>query len=163
MTSIKFFLASLLFVVLVAAGCSQSNSPSRVSGKITYKGQPVPSGTVSFYRTGEEQSGAYSFPLKSDGTYEGAGLLPEEMLVTVETESANTKRPTPKYGAPGGKGNNPMAEYDKMMQEKGFKPAAPTDAGQYVPIPKKYAEKKSSPLRAPLKRGKNVLNFDLMD
>lgn len=163
MTSIKFTIVSFLLSAFVVAGCSQSQTPSSISGKVTYKGQPVPSGTISFHRSGEDQSGVYPFPLKSDGTYEGAGMLAEEMIVTVETESANPKRQTDTYKRPGMKGDNPMAEYDKMMREKGFKTATPTDANLYVLIPKKYADKKSTPLRAPLKRGKNVLNFDLTD
>jgi hypothetical protein len=163
MTSINRLFVSLLLFLVVVSGCGKSQTPSTVSGKVTYKGQPVPSGTISFHRTGEEQSGAYSFPLKSDGTYEGAGLVAEEMIVTIETESANPKRSMPAYNVRGGGGKNPMADYDKTMKERGFKAAASADPSQYVPIPTKYANRKTSPLKAPLTRGKNPLNFDLTD
>ena len=163
MTRVHRKVVWLLLLLVVVFGCSsQTKTNTSVSGKVTYKGQPVPSGTVSFHRTGEEQSGAYGFPLKSDGTYEGSGMLPEEMVVTIETESANPKVTTPSYTR-NKNDKNPMAEYDKMMREKGFKAATPTDASMYVPIPKNYAEKNTSPLKVTLTRGSNTQNFDLTD
>jgi hypothetical protein len=160
MTSTRRFLLTLPLFLVFALGCSHSKTPSKVFGKITYKGQPVPAGTVAFHRLGEEQSGSFSFPLKSDGTYSGSCTLAEEMIVTVSTESAK-KRATPTYSR-GPKGQDPQTMMREKMKERGHIPEE-TDTGQYVPIPPKYADKTKSPLRVTLKKGENELNFDLTD
>lgn len=164
MTSPYRVAAALLFVPVLVAGCTSSHqSGSTVSGKVTYKGQPVTSGTITFHRTAAEQAGAYPYPLKSDGTYEGAGLVAEEMIVTIETESANPKQKTPKYNPKAGAKEDPTAQYDKMMREKGFNASNPPDPSLYVPIPKKYADKKTSPLKTTITKGRNSKDFDLQD
>jgi hypothetical protein len=160
MISTRWFLLTLPLFLVFALGCSHSKTPSKVFGKVTYKGQPVTAGTVAFHRLGEEQSGSFSFPLKSDGTYSGSCTLAEEMAVTIDTESANPKKVTPKYVQRGGK--DPSAAYMEKMKERGHVPAE-TDKGQYVKIPPKYADKTKSPLRVTLKKGENELNFDLTD
>jgi hypothetical protein len=161
----QVFLSLPLFFVVVF-GCGQSRTPSKVSGKVTYKGQTVSAGTISFHRQGKDQSGVYSYPLNSDGTYSGTDMPAEEMVVTVETESANpnqvkqTYAPPPMAGA--GKAMGPD-EYRKKMKEKGAPVEASGNSGPYVKIPKKYAEKETSPLKATLTKGKNEFNFDLTD
>jgi hypothetical protein len=35
-------------VLLLAAGCSSKPTPAQLSGKVTFKGQPVPAGYISF-------------------------------------------------------------------------------------------------------------------
>jgi hypothetical protein len=163
MNSIHRQLLAAPLVLLVVFGCGRtSQAPSSVSGRVTYKDKAIPSGTITFHRIGEEQAGVYPFPIK-DGAYEGNGLVAEELIVTVETESANPKQKTPEYKQPGGKGQNPMSQYDKMMEQKGIKPASAANADRYMPIPRDYADKKKSSLRATLTKGRNELNFDLKD
>jgi hypothetical protein len=150
-------------LLLAVIGCSNSKTPSGVSGKVTYKGEPVSAGTITFHRTGENQGGAYPFNLKSDGTYEGSGMPAEEMIVTIDTESANPDKPKQTYSQ-SGQGGSPSNEYEKMMREKvpEAAAAAKTD-GKYVKIPPQYADKAKSPLKVTLSKGKNPLNFDLKD
>lgn len=154
----------LPLALLLALGCSSnSQTPARVSGKVVYNGQPVSAGTISFHRIGAEQAGAYTFPLQADGAFSGTGMPAEEMVVTVETESANPKHVAPTYSQPGQKGgNSPTAEYDRMMREKGNAPIA-GNPGEYVKIPQQYGDKSTSPLRQPLKNGKNELTITLTD
>ncbi len=59
-----WWLSSVMFV-LVCTGCSQSNLVE-VTGKVTYKGEPVSSGTISFVAA--DKPAAYG-DLQSDGTY----------------------------------------------------------------------------------------------
>jgi hypothetical protein len=158
-TSRVFCSIPLLFAII---GCSNSKTPSGVSGKVTYKGEPVPGGTIAFHRTGENQGGSYPFSLKPDGTYEGTGMPAEEMIVTIDTESINPDKPKQTYSQPG-QGGSPSSNYEKMMRERVPEAAVKSDGGKYVKIPPQYADKAKSPLKVTLSKGKNPLNFDLKD
>src|SRR6266511_1068749 len=94
---------ALPLVLALAAGCvNNTNVPSKVSGKVTYKGQPVTAGNLGFY---PKEGGVYSIALNADGTYSQAGLPAGDMDVTVETESANPNKPqAPQYGGKMGAG-----------------------------------------------------------
>ncbi len=170
MTVPSRILLTLTLLVVPLLGCSsQSKTASIVSGKVTYKGQPVSGGTITFYPPpGEEivasgdskASGAYGFTLNDDGTFIGAGLPAQEMVVTVETESLNpNNKPKANYGK--GKGNSPD-EYRKQMMKRGAAPDV-VDTRKYVAIPKKYANKKTSPLKKTLTAGKNEFDVELTD
>ncbi len=51
-----------------------------------------------------------------------------------------------------------------MMKEKGAPvDAAGGDTGKYVAIPKKYADKTTSPIKKTLSSGNNNLDFELTD
>jgi hypothetical protein len=153
-----FSLLSLLLSLAFLFGCGSSKKESIVRGKVTYKGNPVTAGTVTFNRTGENKAGV-SFPLRSDGTYEGGGVPPEEMVITIETESANPNR-----AKASGQQEKYRGQYEEMMKKKGpGGPPAPEFSGTYVPIPKKYGDVATSPFKCTLTKGKNELDFDLKD
>jgi hypothetical protein len=164
MISARRFVLLLPLVLVIAFGCRHARTPSQVFGKVIYKGQLVTKGNIGFHRQGDNQ-GVYSFPIKSDGTYSGTDLPAEELIVTIETESANPKTSPQLYGPRGGKGKKEggPGEYQQKMKERGAVPEASGDTGQYVRIPKKYADKKTSPLKRTLTAGKNELDFDLED
>jgi hypothetical protein len=146
-----------LFLAAVS-GCSNT---AGVSGKVTYKGQPVPAGTVIF---NAPEGGIFTFHLLADGTYSGTELPPGEYVVTVDTEYLNPQaHKQVAYGKDSAAGN-PADEYMKKMKEAG---KIPEDAGSnketYVKIPAKYADKKSSPLKETLTTGRNQKDFELTD
>jgi len=60
-------------VTLALSGCGKSTGS--VSGKVTYKGEPLPSGTVTFVT----DAGVVSSPIAVDGTYS----IPKAPLGTV--------------------------------------------------------------------------------
>jgi hemoglobin len=55
-----------------------------VSGKVTYKGVPVPAGTIAFH---PKEGKAISAKLSEDGSYSADMVPPGEYAVTVETDS----------------------------------------------------------------------------
>jgi hypothetical protein len=146
-----------LFLAVVV-GCSSSANPGSVTGKVTYNGQLVPAGSVTFHiPTG----GLISDALR-DGKYSVHDLPTGEMVVTIETESAN---PDGKLQANYGgnkKGGDPN-DYMQKMKERGMIPQGSGNAGPYVKIPEKYSKKETSPLKAKVTRGSNEFNFDLTD
>lgn len=162
MTLPRWFVLLPPLFLAIASGCGHSKrDPSVASGKVTYKGQEVSAGTITFHPVSQQEGPGLGFPLTAEG-YTAVSLPAEEMVVTVDTESVNPNRPKPTYGQRGkkGAGNN---DYRQKMMEKGAVPQETGNAGSYVPIPKKYADKKTSPLRATLTAGKNDLPFELKD
>ncbi|MFL5242269.1 MAG: hypothetical protein ACJ8FY_09190 [Gemmataceae bacterium] len=151
-------LAVALFLV-VLPGCTKSATPAGVSGKVTYKGDPIPAGSITFHMP---DGGIFSYPIRN-GTYSGTDLPAGEMIVTIETESANKEgRPKATYGRGGGSGGG--EDYKARMQKMGKVPeTAEAGTGEYVKIPSKYGVKDKSPLRANLTKGKNTNDFDLTD
>jgi len=98
-----------------------------------------------------EAGGIYTCPIKPDGTYSTSQVTPGEMVVTIETESANKNRKTPKYG--GGK----VGMSSPMPEDR------PQPGGEYRKIPAKYADKKKSGLKVTLTTGPQKHDFDLKD
>jgi len=88
------FLALLVFAL---AGCSRPKGT--VTGKVSYNGEAVPSGTVAFYGKDDEVSSA---PIGPDGTYEATKVPLGEVKVTVTTP------PPPDPNAAERLKNNPM-------------------------------------------------------
>jgi hypothetical protein len=70
----------LVLLALALSGCGQRKG--KLTGKVSYKGEAVPVGTVAFYGTGDAVSSA---PIGPDGTYEATGVPLGEVKVTVNT------------------------------------------------------------------------------
>lgn len=155
--------ASLPLFLLVLSGCNTSTTPANVHGKITYKGEAVPAGSLAFHLP---EGGMFPYALLADGSYSGSDLPLGEYVVTVETESANPKGKSAKsydQKQKAREGGDPD-DYMKKMKERGQVPnESPGNAGPYVKIPAKYSDKKTSPLKANLVNGNNELNFELTD
>jgi hypothetical protein len=144
-------LVPLCLALVLAFGCSKKNpnAPSSVSGKVTYKGAPVPAGTITF---SSPKGAKYPSALAPDGTYTAVDLPSGDMGVTVETESVKGKKATGPLAAKMSKMMGPVPDYAKNAPK-----------GEYVKIPLKYADPKTSPLKTTLKDGKNDYSPDLTD
>jgi hypothetical protein len=180
----------LLFRIGVAAGlaaavigCSSSNSPGKVRGTISYKGQTVKAGTVYFMF---EQGGQYRSEIKPDGSYQFTDLPTGEAKVVVDTEPFNPDQKPQVYGQKAQQYAKGMAksmkEYDATAgrgehaggnaegEKKSSAPAAGLSkekkeelAKVYVKLPKKYTVESSTPLRYTVERGSQTKDFDLPD
>jgi hypothetical protein len=137
----------LPLVLVLACGCG--GRAAKLSGHVTYKGQPVGGGSVSFYpKTG----GGYSAIIAPDGTYTTTDLPPGEMAVAIETESAKGKEITEQTGGGGHKA--------PMSPRPGAGEGAPR-GGQYVKIPDKYKNQETSGLSVTLTSGPQTKDFPL--
>jgi hypothetical protein len=74
-----FLLCVVGAVLLSAAGCGESSTTETVSGTVTYRGAPLPNGSVTFFPTSGRP---VNVPRASDGAYT-AELEPGEYSVTV--------------------------------------------------------------------------------
>lgn len=92
-------LASLLVPLLLghlAAGCSAKKGT--VSGKVTYNGNPLTRGMVTFLPE-SGQGGAFSSPIKEDGTYMVSGVPAGKMKIAVVPARVQNKTAmTPQAG-----------------------------------------------------------------
>jgi hypothetical protein len=137
-------------VVAVLAGCS---GKGQVSGKVTYKGQPVPAGRVTFVcQSGDNRS--ISAAIK-DGRYTIADCPSGPVKISVETfpPAGAAKPDASPPGAPKG-------------ITAGFGPSANSESyasppGQYVQLPARFANPDKSDLSYTVTAGKQDHDLDL--
>jgi len=137
-------------LTLVAAGCGTSTGT--VSGKVTYKGNPVTGGNITFIPPPGHAT--VSVPINEDGTYTAEKVPTVNMKVCVETDSLRPNKgggggAAPKYSPPAGATAPP-----------GYL-SGPAKKGVYVQIPPKYAQPDSTDLSYTVKSGKQEFNAQL--
>lgn len=125
---------AVLLVPLIAAGCSSGPVKGEVRGKVTFKGQPVKEGRLTFLNpTGAGDAEAL---IGAGGAYEvQGGVVVGDYMVEI-TPLVHIVDTDP--------GKSPPAPVEKPAPD----------------IPMKYRQGKS-PLRATVKQGKNEIDFDM--
>jgi len=121
--------------LLAACGCSSSPDKGEVHGKITFKGNPVKEGRVTFLNPNE--GGASEAQINSDGAYAVAGGVALGEYVVEITPLVQIVDTDP--------GKSPPAPVEKPAPD----------------IPLKYRQQGKTPLRASVKAGQNEINFDM--
>jgi hypothetical protein len=124
--------ALALLAAAALAGC-HSNRPLTITGKVTLKGRPLPSGIVRFFYGTDRQSMA---TVETDGTFAVTDVPPGPVTVTVEPDPQASK-----HRSMGGGANEP--------------------APKPVAIPRKYADPKTSGLEYTISSGTNKLEVKL--
>ncbi len=136
-------------------GCGEDGLGKRyaVSGTVTYKGQPVTKGTISFYSTtgGAESRGAFGtiengkYTLSSQGENDGA--FPGDYVVAIGSKDVDLTNAEKNV-----KGGS-FRQDDVMKANKKAKSL----------IPLKYEIAETSGLKAKIEAKSNTFNFDLTD
>jgi len=158
---------ALLFPVL--AGCASGTG--KVSGKVTYKGQPVRGGLILF-RPADPALNAVTVELDAEGGY--SAVLPTGD-VTVSIDNRDLE-PKPVFGG-GVPANIPLPPEvrAKLGKAKAATPAPPPDkpvesadaprrpSGRYVPIPEKYYMLETSGLKFTVNGKGQTQDFELTD
>ena len=136
-------------VALTPLACGESGPEmARVTGTVTYKGKPVPKGTVAFVSTNPSRPNATA-KLDANGYYrlqtrnpgDGAELGDYDVTISARDD------PTENIG-----GQNVIPQF---MPKKAAKPQRLT--------PEKYENPKTSGLRKTVKSGSNTFDFELTD
>jgi len=144
-------------LALLSAGCGDDGLGERypVSGKVTYKGEPVPSASISFYPVGGptgEQRGASGvvkdgyYTLSTQGNDDGA--FPGEYQVSIAARDPDLSKAKENAAKIGG-----LMRQDDVA--RAYKKAKSS-------IPKKY-ESPDAGLKAKVEPKSNTFNFDLVD
>ncbi|HMF17250.1 MAG TPA: hypothetical protein VKE98_08595 [Gemmataceae bacterium] len=145
----RFFLTTgLALVFFCANGCSSTKNS--FTGKVTYKGQPVPGGSIVLHP--KEGTQTYTGSIRPDGTFTVTDAALGTMVVTINNKWLKTEG-TGVVNPP--QGTDPKVLEKMMPKQQG--------APQYVPIPEKYADPKTSPLIWEIKARNESKEFDLMD
>jgi hypothetical protein len=145
--SIAYWLGrgSVLLLFLALAGCS---SRGTVTGKVTYKGAPLPVGRVTFVLS----NGSGGTGEIKDGVYTAIQVPTGPAKVTVEIPQAGRGMPAG-HGVPANANLPPEAQ--KMMENaRGGDPKTPK-------IPPKYADPDGSGLTYTVKGGTQTYDIDL--
>ena len=130
-------LFGLCFVAAIA-GCSKSPPVYKVTGKASFRGQPLSTGMVAFHHT-DAKSPMVTGEIRSDGSFElttkrpGDGALPGDYRVTVTSMLP-------------GKGVEGI--------DKDYQPPKPL-------IPLKYMRLDETPLKATVEPKDNVIDLSL--
>jgi hypothetical protein len=137
----------LLVIAALAMAAALGCGPSKatVTGTVTYSGQPLPSGTITF----ESQAGAKTVKGSAilNGKYTISDFPTGLVKVTVMTTPPSTGGSAP----PGG--------VTTIQPTSGA--AAGTPPGRYVPIPPKYSSPTDSGLTYEVKGGEQTKDFPL--
>jgi hypothetical protein len=149
-------LAILALAIFVVSGCGGDgrNKRYKVSGKVTYKGQPLKSGTIQFYpeKASGDNPGASS--TITDGYYtlsatgmEGDGAYPGDYLVAIEARDTDMSQALKNAGGGAARQDDIAKAYAKSK----------------LLTPKKYAITDTSGLKAKVEARSNSFDFELVD
>jgi hypothetical protein len=155
-------------------GCSKSGPSSRLTGTVTYKGEPVKAGTIYLVY---EQGGQYEAAIRQDGSYQFGDLPTGNVKVLIDTETFNPEQKPKSYTGYAKGMAKGFSEYNatvgKGEKASGDKPGSSTViltkeqkeelAKVYVKIPRKYASEKTTTLTTTIEPGSQTRNFDLTD
>ena len=147
--SVSLLVAGLLLLVV---GCG---SRGTVTGTVSYKGQPIPAGTIVF--TPDSGEPAVNAPI-ADGKYTADKVPPGPAKVSVSSTVAEGGGMTPMQMAlqkSGGKPPEDMPEGARKLME------GAANAKKGIKIPEDYGDPAKSGLTYTVKGGKQTQDFDL--
>lgn len=135
-------LLPMLLLIPLAAGCGGGQAKGTVSGKVTYRDKPLPSGIVTFI---PETGAPVHADIQGDGSYRMSNAPLGPVKIGVQTKSAQDAAPS-----------SPM-------------PRNPTDYGKLQSammdkeslIPAKYTDPNNSGLTYTVTKGKQQHDIDL--
>lgn len=139
--------AGLVFFVIPVAliGCnSSSDTRVTVSGRVTYRGAPLPTGSVKLM-SGDQLVQA---PIRQEGTFTAAGVIPGQVRAIITQPPAFLTAASTKRGrGPGA----PPEKHDATPPPKA------------VAIPKKYKSFETSGIVLDVKEDMQDVKIDLVD
>ena len=141
----------MLALTLAGAGCSSSGT---VTGKVTYKGEPLAGGTVLFVSEGR---GSVSAQIGRDGAYTAEKVPTGTVQIAVETQSVKGSEPAPqatRQMPPAGLELPKAAENSPIYKSR-------AGARRYTEIPKKYSDPKTSGLTCTVSGGNQKYDIPL--
>jgi hypothetical protein len=150
----------ILLLCLGLTGCGGIKY-GEVTGTVTYKGKPLPGGTIHFWPQGPGAPAAAN--LHEDGTYT-ATVPVGDVTVTIETESLAGRPPAPiprmwQKGRHGTGVPPEVMEQIKAQIEQQTKEQA--QHGKYVKIESKFSKPETSGIKTTIHTGTQEVNVEL--
>lgn len=148
-----FAFVSLLWGCCLLFGCGPGRPEvAPVRGTVTLGGRPIPMGIIQFW---PEEGRPARGTINQDGTYtlttfeSGDGAVLGKHVVTIESVATSDTAPKPK-----------SVEEEIAIYSDPNTPVVQGGAMQTL-IPRAYADRAQTPLRAEVARGENTLDFQL--
>ena len=148
--SFFFPLSSLFLLTLLAAGCGPSYPACyEVRGKVTFDGQPVTQGTITFY---PDEGRSAMGKIQPDGSYTLTtfnaedGALPGNHSVTIKATSVS--------------GPAAPASFEEELARANV-PAPTGERTVTWLVPQRFSQRESSGLSATVQKKSNTIDFDL--
>ena len=140
-----------LLLLAVLIGCSKRHKSGEVSGKITYKGQPVNDAALMLYPSGGDDTNPITIPVDHEGSFRIIDVPPGEYKIVVEgSEGADNEAMLLKVLP-----KDKQAEMKAKMQSQ-----APPKT---IPFPKKYKDLKKTDLQCKITDKNQPLDLELKD
>ncbi len=139
--------AGIVILGVLSATAGFGGSKGTATGSITYQGQKLKGGTVTFVNA---QKDAFPCEINENGDYSINNLAPGEYVVCVETESLKPPNPMVLRGKPPAGAEKPANSPDWEDRAK-----------RYVAIPATYSDPEQSTLRCTVKGGKQQYDVPL--
>jgi hypothetical protein len=153
-TKSGWLLGGVLLPGLLAAGCGNTGT---VSGKVSYKGQPLGGGTILFVAPGQKTVKSAIAP---DGSYTISGIPAGTIKIAVETKSAQPPDPEALRRAfPGLPKGAPLPP--EAANNPHFKTGPENKGGKYVWIPDHYGDPEKSNLTVEVTGGNQQHDIEL--
>ena len=151
---LRILIVSMALLPLMGCG-SKRNQGGVVTGKITYKGQPVNGAMLHLYPIAGK-SPDISIPVTQEGTFQSSNIPPGEYKIVVESHSPPPARDMPTMPT---KNIDPAkaAEMKQVLQQMKSE-AIPT-----IAYPTKYKDAARTDLKCTIKEGDQPLTLELKD
>ncbi len=150
----------LLILLLVVTGCSSNDWPATapVSGTVTFRGEPVPNADLGFQSAGAPRYGygttdaAGHYTLTTFEPADG-GIIGDHVVVIVPGKPSESLPDISSLDM-----NDPKndAAYRKALETN-------SHPAQNPAVPARYGSPDTTPLKATVKPGDNVIDFDLSE
>ena len=127
--------AFFVFLVAITVGCSSGPRTGKVQGKVSFEGNPVTEGLITFLNP--KEGGAAEAEINKDGTYAvKVGVVVGDYLVVITPHTV------------------------LMDTDPGKSPPAPVE--KPAPnIPQRYRQQGSTTLKAKVAEGMNTIDFEM--
>jgi hypothetical protein len=137
--------------ILLLVGCGPKNAKGSLSGKITYKSQPVNGATLQLYPAA---GGKDAFPISvgQDGTFNVSDVPPGDYKIVVQGTAPPPNMPSVK----GVSGDKQAEAQEKLRAMQG-------DNKPTIPFPDKFKDVAKTTLTCTVKAGKQELPLELTD
>ncbi len=149
---IRFFSSACL--VLCLAGCSPRTG--EVSGEVTFKGNPIPGGILTF-RPADESQNSVSYELGRDGKFK-VTLPVGDALICIDNREFEPRPATLPAIPPG---MNLPPEVIKGMQASSKESSKVSD--RWVKLPEKYYQMETANMKIAVKGGKQTETIEFKE
>jgi hypothetical protein len=145
----RFISLAVMLLFLVGCGGGKGAPAGTVSGKITYKGQPVNGAALQLIQTAG-QGDTINIPVTQEGTFSVSDVPAGDYIVVVVPSSGASPVHIPKNADPA-----------KLAEAKAKIEATKTPPT--IPIPEKYKQRLTSGLNITIAAGQQTKDIDLKD